>query len=72
MTNATITVPDGTVRPKIDMQCLPGNAVEIISAVRWALREAGNDQAVLDSYFTQATSGDYDHMLRVTIAFTNR
>lgn len=43
-----------------------GNAFAILGRVRRALvREVDEDAA--DAYYTEATSGDYDHLLRVTM-----
>lgn len=36
-----------------------------------ALAKAGNRQAVIDAYMEQATSGDYDHLLAVTMQFAD-
>lgn len=46
-----------------------GNAFSVIGYVRRELERAGNDQAVLDDYTHQATSGDYQHLMWVSMAF---
>jgi menaquinone-dependent protoporphyrinogen IX oxidase len=43
-----------------------GNAYAIMGRVARALREAGATKAEIDEYHEQATSGDYDNLLRVT------
>jgi hypothetical protein len=40
-----------------------GNAFAVLGALRRALREAGHADEV-DEFFAEATSGDYDHLLR--------
>lgn len=44
-----------------------GNAFAILGRVQSALRRAGVPKEELDAYFAEATSGDYDHLLRVTM-----
>jgi hypothetical protein len=46
-----------------------GNAFAIMGAVQKALRKAGVPKAELDQYFTEATSGDYNHLLQVTMSW---
>ena len=43
-----------------------GNAYSIMGRVSTALKRAGYRDAV-DEYIAQATSGDYDNLLRVTM-----
>jgi hypothetical protein len=64
-----ITVPEGIIRPEVELVGEDGNAFSILGRVKKALRRAGNDDAVVDSYLEQAMSGDYDHLLAVTLAF---
>ena len=47
-----------------------GNAFSIMSRVRTALIESGYSDHV-DEYLEQAKSGDYDNLLRVTMATVN-
>jgi len=46
-----------------------GNAFAILGKVSKALRDAGYDQAFIDEYIEQATSGDYDHLLMTTMPY---
>lgn len=48
-----------------------GNAFSILGRVQKALRRAGVPKEELDAYFAEATSGDYDHLLRVTMEWVN-
>jgi predicted transglutaminase-like cysteine proteinase len=44
-----------------------GNAFAILGRVQKALRRAGVPKEELDAYVAEATSGDYNHLLRVTM-----
>jgi len=33
------------------------------------LRKAGADKEYIDSYFDEATAGDYDHLIQVTMEY---
>jgi hypothetical protein len=46
-----------------------GNAYFIIGRVIRALREAGVDNAEVREFSYEATSGDYDHLLRTVMAW---
>ena len=48
-----------------------GNAFAILGRVAQALRRAGVDRAEQDAYFAEATSGDYDHLLQVTMSWVS-
>ena len=64
-----ITVPDGLIRPEAVIVGEDGNAFAIMGRASAALRRAGNEDDVISSYRAQATSGDYGHLLAVTMAF---
>lgn len=44
-----------------------GNAFAIIGKVRTALREAGASPDEIDDFTTEATSGDYNHVLQTAM-----
>jgi peptidoglycan hydrolase-like protein with peptidoglycan-binding domain len=69
--NTTITVPEGIIRPEVELFGEDGNAFAILGRVKKALKSAGNDQSVVDAYMEQAMAGDYDHLLAVTLAFSD-
>jgi hypothetical protein len=46
-----------------------GNAFAILGSVQEAMRRAGLGQAQIDEYLAEATAGDYDHLLRVTMTY---
>lgn len=48
-----------------------GNAFAILGAVQRDLKRAGVSKEERDAYFTEATSGDYDNLLRVTAKWVN-
>ena len=48
-----------------------GNAFAIMGSVKKALRRAGADQEYIDRYLSEATSGDYDHLLVVSMEYVN-
>lgn len=52
---------------KVELIGQDGNALAIIARVRRAMRAAGVDQKEVDAYMHQAMSGDYDHVLQVTM-----
>ena len=47
-----------------------GNAFSIMGAVRGAL-ERGGHHDLASQYIEEATMGDYDHLLRVTMEYVN-
>ena len=44
-----------------------GNAFNIIALVRKAMREAGLPNPTITKFIQEATSGDYDHLLRTVM-----
>lgn len=48
-----------------------GNAFAIMGAVTKALKAAGVDSDDIKAYRDDAMAGDYDHLLRVTMATVN-
>ena len=44
-----------------------GNAWAVLGAVNRALHENGVGKAEASSFFDEATSGDYDHLLRTVM-----
>lgn len=45
-----------------------GNAFSILGAVSKALKRAGHGEAAQE-FYTEATSGDYDHLLQTAMAY---
>jgi hypothetical protein len=48
-----------------------GNAFAILGRTAAALRAAGVPRHEIDSFFAEATSGDYDHLLQTTMAWVD-
>lgn len=48
-----------------------GNAFAILGRVRRALSRAGIPKKEQDTYYKEATSGDYGHLLRTTLAWVS-
>lgn len=48
-----------------------GNAFSILGRVSKAMRRAGLSRAQTDEYRREATAGDYDHLLRVTMDYVD-
>jgi hypothetical protein len=46
-----------------------GNAFSIMGAARKAMRRAGVPAETIDKYTEEAASGDYDHLLQVTMRY---
>lgn len=66
-----ITTPDNLIKTTVTLVGEDGNAFAIMGRVSKALKDAGNDESVIESYIEQATAGDYDHLLQVTLAFVS-
>lgn len=48
-----------------------GNAFAIVGAVRAALGRSGVPKDAIDAFAREATAGDYDHLLQVTMSTVN-
>ncbi len=48
-----------------------GNAYSILARVDHALRIAGYDKEVRNAFHEEATSGDYNHLLRTVMAWVS-
>ena len=48
-----------------------GNAFSILGTARAALRHAGATKAEQNQYYEEATSGDYDELLRTTMRWVS-
>lgn len=59
MSNATVKYPHITV----ELVGKDGNAFAVLGTVTRALRRAKVPQVEIDAFMTEATSGDYNHLL---------
>lgn len=66
-----IDIPDGLIPAEVTLVGEDGNAGAIMGRVVQGLRVAGNHPDVIASFRKQAMSNDYDHLLRVALAFTD-
>jgi hypothetical protein len=57
---------DGVHFPDIHVRIQDGNAFAILAEVRVALKNANVSQIIIEAYTTEATSGDYDHLLHTS------
>ena len=48
-----------------------GNAFAVIAKVRSALRDIGVPEEDVEDYVSEATSGDYSHLLSVTMEWVH-
>lgn len=57
--------------PQVEVQLSgnDGNAYAVMGAVQRELALAGASREELSRYITEATSGDYDNLLRVTMSW---
>lgn len=56
-------------RPTVKLVGRDGNAYAIMEAVRGALERAGADGEYCQNYIEEATMGDYNHLLAVTMEY---
>ena len=58
-------------KPTVKLVGEDGNAFSIMGSVKKALRRAGADQEYIDKYLSEATLGDYDHLLVVSMEYVD-
>lgn len=56
---------------EVQLSGTDGNAFSILAAVDRALRAAGAPGKDLDAFHREATSGDYDHLLRTCLRWVD-
>jgi hypothetical protein len=66
-TNGHTTRP----RPRVELIGTDGNAFAVLGRVLRALREAGWSQPEIDAFKTEATAGDYDHLLPTVMKYVD-
>lgn len=57
--------------PEVHVQLIgtSSHALAIVSRVQKALRKNGAPKDVLDTFFKEATSGNYDHVIQTAMAW---
>ncbi len=60
-----------STKPTVKLVGEDGNAFSIMGRVKKALMRAGADGEYIDKYLSEATSGDYDHLLVVSMNYVD-
>ena len=60
-----------TTKPTVKLIGHDGNAFSIMGRVKKALMRSGADKEYIDRYLSEATSGDYDHLLFVSMEYVD-
>ena len=60
-----------SIKPTVKLIGQDGNAFAIMGSIKQALKRAGADKEYIDKYLSEATSGDYDHLLAVSMEYVN-
>ena len=60
-----------SIKPKVKMIGQDGNAFSIMGNIQRALKRSGADKEYIDKYIKEATSGDYNHLLTVSMKYVN-
>jgi hypothetical protein len=58
-------------KPTVKLIGQDGNAFSIMAHVKQSLRRAGADREYIDKYLSEATAGDYDHLLVVSMGYVD-
>jgi len=56
---------------RVELSGTDGNAFSILARVSNEMKRAGVDKAERDAFFAEATSGDYDALLRTAMNWVN-
>lgn len=61
------------MEPRYNIEVVPtnGNAFAIMGETIRCLKRAGASAEEIEEYKTEVTSGDYDHLLQVTMKWVN-
>ena len=62
---------ESLTKPTVKLINQDGNAFLLIGRIKQALRRAGADKEYINKYLQEATSGDYDNLLVVSMQFAN-
>ena len=60
-----------TTKPTVKLTGHDGNAFSIMGRVKKALMRSGADKEYIDKYISKATSGNYDHLLFVSMEYVD-
>ena len=56
-------------KPTVKLVGQDGNAFSVMGHVKKALKHAGAHKEYIDKYLNEATSGDFDHLLVVSMEY---
>mgnify|MGYP003302305530 CR=1 FL=1 len=59
-------------KKKYDLVGVDGNAFSVMGYVQRAMRESGFSKKEIDKYFAEATSGNYDNLLCVSVEMIDK
>jgi len=59
------------IKPTVELIGQDGNAFAIMGKVAGAMRKAGASKEEIKKYQTEAMSGDYDNLLRITMNYVD-
>ena len=62
---------NGKEKPEVKLTGEDGNAFAIMSRVTRVLRKAGWSKEAIKEYTDKAMSGDYDHLLQITMEYVD-
>ena len=60
-----------TTKPTVKLIGRDGNAFSIMGRVKKALMQTRADKEYIDQYLSEATSGNYDHLLSVSMEYVD-
>jgi hypothetical protein len=58
-------------KPTVKLIGQDGNAFAIMGNIKRALKRAGADKEYIDEYLKEATSGDYNHLLTISMKYVH-
>jgi len=58
-------------KPTVKLIDQDGNAFAIMENIKRALKRTGADKEYIDEYLKEATSGDYNHLLTVSMKYVH-
>ena len=59
------------IKPTVKLVGEDGNAFSIMGRVKQALKRAGANKEYIDEYLSEATSGDFDYLLVVSMGYVD-
>ena len=58
-------------KPTVKLTGRDGNAFAVMGSVKQALRRKGADREYIEKYLKEATSGDYNNLLAVSMKYVD-